>query len=682
MIKHLKFLIRSIIQSRWINLILSNLMIIVIPLTITGLLGMLYNLSTTVDNLSNQVVIQSHKEIKIELESFFNPIIQHALIGTEQGQLGRFGSKDMPMLNAQWIPIVKKSKSISSILLANDKGWEYMLLQEDSTFQNRITLPLDSTKQVTRYRWKTNQGLIPELIKEWVLTSDSSNSPNQKEWFKLALQNQSELPIWTEPYRFLTTKEIGVTCSNSWKDTLGTQYVLAYDVLLSDLSTYVKSLKIKEHGMALLFDKEHRILGFPNIVDSLENFDVYDYNLCTIDDLPVPLIQEAYHHWNSYQKNGVEPFTIHSGGQVYWIKFDQYQLGNNLEVNLMVLVPENDFLDEVNQTKVIIIVGFILVAILIFLILKGYDQKRKDNVSLKKQKEEIERQNRIIHAHSVELSKQKETIQLILTEVKDSIQYAKNIQKAILPTFAEVENSITQIGLFYKPKDIVSGDFYFAQKIDNNLLIMVADCTGHGVPGALMSMLGVSLIRELVDKSEVLSAAAFLNQLRIQLINALNQNQSGTNDGMDLSIVIYDIDKQTLDYAGANNSILISSQANHFEPHSKIEFFTPDTPHNHTLIELRPDKMPIGTFVNMRGFESIQIQLNPSDRVFLFSDGYADQFGGLKNKKFMIKNLKRLILNTSDLSLQNQIKQFESEFIAWKGDFEQVDDVTILSFEV
>jgi PAS domain S-box-containing protein len=248
--------------------------------------------------------------------------------------------------------------------------------------------------------------------------------------------------------------------------------------------------------------------------------------------------------------------------------------------------------------------------------------------------------------------------------ILSSIQYAEKIQHAILPPEDLISGTFKSNFILYKPRDIVSGDFYWFTSKDNKALIAAADCTGHGVPGALMSMLGIAFLNEIVSKLEVLKASEILNHLRQYVINALHQSQEKLEgkDGMDIALCVFDFERMSLQYSGANNPVYVIREQE--------------------LIILPADKMPIGISGEKRPFSNMDVPLRKGDMVYLFSDGFADQFGGSDDKKFLVKNFKQMLIDVSDYALDKQKFLIEKRLLDWQGDYEQIDDIMIIGIRI
>ncbi|MFH2141749.1 MAG: tetratricopeptide repeat protein [Bacteroidota bacterium] len=354
-----------------------------------------------------------------------------------------------------------------------------------------------------------------------------------------------------------------------------------------------------------------------------------------------------------------------------------------------------------NHMQQIIIIsaigGFLIVLVFSIIILRMFRQKQKANILLAEQNEEIRQQKEEISTQRDEIEAQRDTvieqrdhIKEQKKEIEDSIQYAKRIQTAVLPTEKYAASILGDHFIIFRPKDVVSGDFYWAAKVNQRLIITVADCTGHGVPGAFMSMLGVSFLNEIVRKKELINAAMMLNNLRSSVIEALKQTgEEGTQkDGMDMSLVIINTDNKQCQWAGANNPLWIIRNTDlNNQVSSRDENTLLIEEHANDIIEVtKPDKMPVAVHIHMEEFTNHQIQLNTGDKLFLFSDGFPDQFGGPDGKKFLYKKFRKLIAETSALPMKEQGQQIEMYLDKWitcnSQKYEQVDDITVVGLKI
>ena len=310
--------------------------------------------------------------------------------------------------------------------------------------------------------------------------------------------------------------------------------------------------------------------------------------------------------------------------------------------------------------------GFLFMIVLAIVIFNSYRRKKKTNIILTQQKNEIEEQRNEIEAQRDFVTEQRDQISHQNNIITDSIEYAKRIQTALFPQQKFMEKALGEHFIFMKPKNIVSGDFYWMAEKNNKIVITVADCTGHGVPGAFMSMLGIAFLNEIVNKSKKMSPGSILDQLRENIIDSLHQEYGlrGSKDGMDMALCIIDKKTMEMQYAGAYNSVFIVRKK--------------------VVHELKADKMPIGIHAIKieKSFSNQSFKLEKDDMVYLFSDGYADQFGGEDGVKFKQKQFKELLVKVSEKSLDKQQKTIEKTIVNWQGDQSQLDDMMIMGIRI
>ena len=294
------------------------------------------------------------------------------------------------------------------------------------------------------------------------------------------------------------------------------------------------------------------------------------------------------------------------------------------------------------------------------------------NAEVLQQKEEIEAQRDEIEAQRDEIKRQKEisdfqTGQILKQnkDIKDSIEYAKHIQIALFPDKISLQTTLKHGFCLFKPRDIVSGDFYWVSQIENKSIIVVADCTGHGVPGAFMSIIGINFLNEIVNERHIYTPNEILNQLRKKVIKTMvHANKiEESKDGMDISLIVIDYEKMELEYAGAYNHL----------------FYIRD----HMLDSIKADRMPVGiSEKTMKPFTNHTLKIQAGDQFYMFTDGYADQFGGPLKKKFRIGSLRELLLDIHEKPMDLQKRIMHETFINWKGKQQQVDDVLVIGVKI
>jgi serine phosphatase RsbU (regulator of sigma subunit) len=272
-----------------------------------------------------------------------------------------------------------------------------------------------------------------------------------------------------------------------------------------------------------------------------------------------------------------------------------------------------------------------------------------------------------IEAQRDEISEQKNFVveqrdQIILQnkEITSSIQYARRIQQAVLPGKRTLERTLPEHFILFKPRDIVSGDFYWVEKKEELIVVVVADCTGHGVPGAFMSLLGLTYLNEIVNHEGILKASEILNRLRKNIIRAMSHKDEAekAKDGMDLALVVIDRQLDMLEFAGAYNPMILVR--------------------NGELSEYRGDNMPVGQhIVEAKSFTNRKVALRQGDMIYLYSDGYPDQFGGPKGGKYKARPFKNFLMQISGEPLKKQASMLEKELWNWMGEVPQVDDILV-----
>ena len=302
--------------------------------------------------------------------------------------------------------------------------------------------------------------------------------------------------------------------------------------------------------------------------------------------------------------------------------------------------------------------GLILMAIILFLGWRSLQHRKRVNELVQQQKEQVE-------VRKEEIEQKHQVLSIAHKEISDSISYAQRIQRAILPSEEKLNQLLGQGFVLFKPKDIVSGDFYWLEEVDNELIFAVADCTGHGVPGAMVSVVCHNALNRSVREFDLRQPADILNKTRELVIEAFSANKENVRDGMDISLCRLNINTRDLQWAGAYNPLyLIRSQE------------------TEGIVEYLADKQPVGRYQKAQPFTNHRLQLKTGDQLYLFSDGYPDQFGGPKGKKLKYSAFKELLLQCFSLSPDEQRRKLNDYFEQWKGDMEQIDDVCIVGLKV
>jgi len=334
------------------------------------------------------------------------------------------------------------------------------------------------------------------------------------------------------------------------------------------------------------------------------------------------------------------------------------------EKELQLSIKEKESIETKHKRQSELFIGSLVIGLLVLVSLvfslRAYRIKKKANKLLNEQKQEIQSKNIVLQERQVEIEKQKSLVEEKQKEVLDSIHYALRIQKTLLANRELITRNLPENFILFKPKAIVSGDFYWATEKNNCFYLAVCDSTGHGVPGAFMSLLNISFLNEAINEKNIAAPNEVLNHVRRKLIASVSHD--GAQDGMDCILMCFDKQAKIITYAAAQNGLVLIR--------------------GDELIEFPADKMPVGKGETMDSFTLQSINPLKGDLLYLYSDGYADQFGGPKGKKFKYKALNQHLMKIAHLTLSEQAAAMDSTFEDWKGALEQVDDVVLIGIRL
>jgi serine phosphatase RsbU (regulator of sigma subunit)/lipopolysaccharide biosynthesis regulator YciM len=339
------------------------------------------------------------------------------------------------------------------------------------------------------------------------------------------------------------------------------------------------------------------------------------------------------------------------------VQFEKKQLADSLksaeEDRLLAIETgrrkqlDEEKLSRQRQFLVFVGVAFLIVLVFVFFLLRNNKKQLKLNEIINQQKSNVEEKNR---------------------EITDSINYARRIQEAILPPQKLIANYFPESFVFYRPKDIVAGDFYWLEERNGWYILAAADCTGHGVPGAMVSVVCANALNRAVKEFNLIDPGLILNKVRELVIETFEKSDQDVKDGMDISLCAVNMKSSELMWAGANNPLWVFRIGND------------DTEPG--IIDLLPDRQPVGKFEKQVPFTTHHMPLMKNDRLYLFTDGLADQFGGPEGKKFKAKRLKALLSQSHSIELIKQLPILAAAFDQWKGECEQIDDVCLIGLKV
>jgi len=402
-------------------------------------------------------------------------------------------------------------------------------------------------------------------------------------------------------------------------------------------------------------------LEMNKILDAINKLQmVYDYNLKHEfrDAQAVALkgLGEGYYKLGNYQKafDYYKEYMVLKEAvdkEAYSTSISNLQSTYSLEkseANVVQLKQNNEIQELKNKKKSYFIIGLVVVAMVV-LVIAGL----------------LLRQNKQKHLTNIQLQTQNHIIAEKKQEIDNSIQYAKGIQLALLPDKKELTSQFNQSFVYYRPKDVVSGDFYWFSKVGTDFYCIAADCTGHGVPGALMSIIGVDKIVQAIFEKKITSPSGILSYLNVQIKQVLKQHldASKQKDGMDIALLKFNILTNEVEFAGANRPLYVIRE--------------------NELIEYKSEKTAIAGFTSDdQEFATTKVSLQKNDTLYIFTDGYADQFGGHEGKKMMTKNMKNMLLSIAGLSADEQYQIVKKKFLDWKQSYEQVDDVLVIGIKI
>ena len=473
-----------------------------------------------------------------------------------------------------------------------------------------------------------------------------------------------------------------------------------------------KSLSISEE-MNDLYGKAQNLLAIGEVYDVQGKTDLaigiyrqaYDIAVSSGNNRKIAMLAQRLYKGYYAKKNyaeAVEYLKVYSDLRDTLVKEDQikaveemkalYETEKN-ELRIEGLEKDKKLNEEqIAKQRLILfslIGGFVVVIFFSLMLYRQFSAKKRAYLLLEKKNQEVFQKNEEISAQRDEIAaqrdlatRQRDIIAHQQKDIKDSINYAFQIQSALFPTEEDLRLALKDYFIFYRPRDIVSGDFYWVNKKESKVIIVASDCTGHGVPGAFMSMLGIAFLNEIVNKENSTRPAQILNRLRENIILAMKQHGENVKqqDGMDAVAITIDRQAGTLEFAGANNPLYIVGSRQYAAGSESPDCQLPTA--DYQLIELKGDKMPVAIYSRMQPFNQQTVALNQGDVIYIFSDGFADQFGGPEMKKFKYKPFKELLQSICHKPMEEQKKLLGDAFDNWRGDYPQVDDVLVIGIRI
>ena len=425
------------------------------------------------------------------------------------------------------------------------------------------------------------------------------------------------------------------------------------------------TINTKEHDKIILSHKDYAFtIEFSALDFTNPELNQYAYKMEGISD-----------EWLYIENRRFVPFTnLPAGKYIFHVKGSNNDgVWNEIGTQIIIIIKPPWWRSTAAYIAYIILIIFLIILFI----------KIREREAIKKRKELV---TKVIERTAL-INKQKTKIEKTHKEIKDSINYASKIQTAVMPDADSFSDLFTDSFIFYKPRDVVSGDFFYIKDINQYKIFAVADCTGHGVPGAFLSMLGISLLNEIIPNKYVTKSNQILNILRERIITQLNQKGrvSVSKDGMDISLCIYNTETDVFQYSGANNPIYIIRDKKDFNEtkfSDKKKYKLMYYQETKVLIEIKPTKNPIGIYIKEISFVNHELKLYENDIIYLFSDGFSDQFSGSTKHKYTSKRFKNYLLSISENTFKKQNKLLSQEFNKWKGNYFQIDDVLIMGIKI
>lgn len=636
------------------KIIITNIILVLIAASVVIMSLMLFKLKNAESNLAHSFTQRIMLSLEYKLNDFFETVGKTLLVEKErQGHTAYLKMSETEVVD-YFMPTLKNYSQISSLGIANEKSYEIDLFYDGSEIFTR-TIDLNINPGAAQFRqWKKEEDTL-YIIKSW--EAPSIKLPSERDWHTNAIKKlYNDEVTWTTPYIFNTNNEVGITASIGWENNSEIT-ILAFDVTLSNLNKFTKLVKATPNSMTFIVTENFKYIALPDydtILNERESF------LKSVHEIDIPSINNAFKHWDESKALLTQTFKYKSNDEYWWVSIKPFHLNEGQVMYIGTAIPKNDLVGIFNDTRHYVIAGFCIILILLLFVLYYSFHNKKINRLLKRNYKEIDLINKSI---------KKKT-----KEVNNSIQYAKRIQLAILISKEYFNKSLSNSLLVYLPKDIVSGDFYWYKEKNNLIFYAVADSTGHGVPAAMVSVICNHALNSCVNDFGLTSPGEILDKAREIIINAFNHSEKPVQDGMDISLCVLDkndLEKDgffsSLKWAGANNPLWLVRKINETESE---------------LFEYKPNKQPVGKTLNPSPFTTNTISLQKEDSLFIFSDGFSDQFGGAKGKKFMSKQFKNLLLSINNYSMDIQKELILNKFKDWKGDNEQVDDVCVIGVRV
>lgn len=611
------------------------------------LLVQFVQLSRSVDGLARELLEANVEHTRQGLDKLFGPAAQSLALARDRGAAGAYRGFGQVDFNRLFMPVLRHHSPISAVMHADNNGNELMLLDEGArSYLGCNTIGGAGIPGRTYSAW-VEQGDTLALVRSW--QAETMYDPRDRPWFQGALASPGPEVYWTTPYRFFNTGDPGITASRQWKEADGTVHVVAYDMSLADLYSNLFLLAPSPEGRAFIVTQDDRLLSLVGDDRFAAPESLLQALLDSVPRMDLPRVNRSLSVWDSLDKPS-SGFKMNVSGEPYYAQVVPYVLGANT-LHLGVVIPESDLLGDVRRMRIYLIGGVLLLGIVTLLLTRAYHKKKEAYGELEDRTITAEERNR---------------------DMMGSLRYAKGLQDAMLPSPALMRSFFTESFVLYLPRDVVSGDMYWIDRVGNRTVFAVADCTGHGMPGALLTMVCNNVLQRVVKGQRLTDPGTVLDWTRELVVKNFERGGGEVNDGMDICFCMLEFAPEErpegpvakVHWAGANQPLwLVRKGAGEVEQH-------------------RTDQQPIGRYVTEEHFTTYSADLYEGDTIYLTTDGLVDQFGGARNKKLMARGLKQLLLSVQHLDMEQQQERIHQAYREWKGKADQVDDICIMGIRI
>lgn len=613
-------------------------------------------LSRTIDTVARELITTNSLAAEKALDQFFQPVEHQVALVRAHGEQGFFDGIDRARFNRFFSPVFGQYPSVSSLLMGDSEGNEHMLLYAGSDrYTGRTTRGGPNGTDHVYADWMLQSDSLV-LIKEY--RTDVTYDPRTRPWFRVALDEQESdvawsqpRVSWTKPYSFFTTKEPGITACGQWMDQNGVAHVVAFDVLLADLLRYLSIQRPSPEGKVFLLTGDDRWVSGGLQGTTLAEDSLLQHTMVELEELDLPLITHARMVWAD-QGRPANRFSFTLDNAEWHAGIIPYKVGTN-EFMLGVLVPTSDIMARVNRNRNLLSVGALLLVLVTYLMYINTRRRRREFKELANRHSKVEQEQ---------------------GELVDSIRYAKSLQDAVLQSSAVIKSHFSQSFVLYQPKDIVGGDMYWVDQIGRDLMFAVADCTGHGVPGALVSMVCYNALQRTIHDRESRNPGEILDIVDRRITRTFSQGSIRMQDGMDILFCRLTYRSDHGVYKGAPIADLHWSGA--------MQALWIIRHGSGTLEQYRGDRRSIGSANREEQYATHVADLFEGDMLYLFTDGVVDQFGGPKGRKLRSKGLQELLLRHHHAPVVDQCSAINRELSEWQGDLAQVDDRCMMAIRI